>query len=527
MNEIKALTFSDSPLMLEILIAGVNVIDDVEKIESNRSRLDYPDVHRYRFGQVPITLFNDDGKYSPDNDENFFTKNSQLQDGTGTPVEIKAGYETHRKTIFKGRILRVVGDSTEGTVEITCGDTLHKMHRERITDFGEPKHFRLVASDEEALNGIYSISDWVLPPSDESVTVNKDVGDPLNEVPELQTRGHLNPNNFGITDRGIETEGGEVPAAVGYPQIIMKAPYRYRNVRELIDLLLTKVGITDSTISLPDADVGNHFSSNGRVGYPFIGTSVFGTSNPISWEGFTTDFLYESGKYYFLRSPKLNDLNTDAVLVEYTETTKSYRILHKATKQTGATTQFWRLAKNGDIFAIMGTHAKAEQAKPNDLIGVPKTTPGSYDATQDDNGSFIIFYNSANDSVTERVSQTATIKAQLGNYVILGQTYGDYRTLNALTSVIPQRPPEMLPDTRKTFMFYNNELYFVCVTATAVGVAKVGLTTPLALVDTIPLDKAGNRGGVDFDIIGTNLFLTGSIKRNSESSRIIKQTDLS
>ena len=124
--------------------------------------------------------------------------------------------------------------------EIEVTNKLHELYRSQITDFGVEKEFRLVEDEEErnTIHSQYPIPEWATPISDDSTSVNKDATTELNEVPELATRGHLDSNNYAITRRGIETEGGPVDSNEGYPQIEMKAPYRYRDVETLLDELL-------------------------------------------------------------------------------------------------------------------------------------------------------------------------------------------------------------------------------------------------------------------------------------------------
>lgn len=528
-DAVKELSYtSTNPLRLEILMADEDIFKDVVDLGSISAGLDYPRFNTYRTGEFTFTLSDKLGDYAVNNDNNFFVRNGHDISGLGVPVEVRAGYGDARVILFKGTTLDLTQNTANATIEIAATNVLELMHRTEINDFGLEKQFRLELSDEQDLNGIYPISDWVLPPSNESVNVYKRVSAPLTQVQELQTRGHLSPDNYAITSRGVETEGGAVAASTGYPQISMKAPYRYKDISFLLPLLLEKVGITDYDIELPDIDVGNHFSSNGRIGYDVIGTNIYGTGNPISWEGYTTDWLYDASvkKYYSLRNPTTGGRDTTATIIEYSEETNTETVIYKAPDLSKGSTEFWKIAKSGNVIAVMATDSERDVSGPEDLIGVPNPIEGSYDATEANNKSYIFFINLTDNSVSVRVSKTASLKAQIGHYFVMGQTLGDYRTLNIYTSALPQRPPMMLPDTRHSFRFYGNDVYYIFVDSMRVGVAKVGLTTPNVIVTSIPLDKAGNKGGIDFDIAGNKLFLVSTTKSDVKSATVISETDL-
>ena len=91
---------------------------------------------------------------------------------------------------------------------------------------------------------------------------------------------------------------------------------------------------------------------------------------------------------------------------------------------------------------------------------------------------------------SERVPKAGPLKAQLACYYILGELrYGETAVVDGL--------PSMLPDTRRGFFFYGNELYYAYCSETAVGefgVAKVGLTGNPSVVTTINSDGTNHAG---------------------------------
>ena len=113
-----------------------------------------------------------------------------------------------------------------------------------------------------------------------------------------------------------------------------------------------------------------------------------------------------------------------------------------------------------------------------------------------------------------RVPKAGPLKAQLACYYILGQLrYGETAVVDGL--------PSMLPDTRRGFLWFGNELYYAYCSETAVGefgVAKVGLTGNPSIVTTINSDGT-NHAGFNFTIAGSILWV-GMTRIEGNSSRI-------
>jgi len=529
MNELQAVSYSGNSLQYQVLMLNQDFANQVATMTPISRSLDYPRLNRYRVGECVITLNDPDGDFAPDNQNNIFIRNGESIDGYGVELEIKAGYLDILKTKLKGRIIRLTFDSVLATAEIVVGDSLHNLFSKDITDFGESKQFGLVANTEPSLNGVYDLPEYILPVSKESVEVKKSASESLTEVAELADRGFLNSDNYAITNDGIETEGGEVSnASVGYPQISLKAPFRYKDVEFIIENLLEQVGITESDIEIPDINIGDNFSSNGRIGYDVIGTQLFGTSNPITWIGYPTDWIYDDAenKYYILYNPKLGNIGNRAFIIEYDDTTKLSRVLYRPASIPTATIEYWKIAKSGNFLAILatdsGTQTKGYGALPD--IEVPRT--GSYDSTQSGNSSYIFFLDLRDNSINRRVRKNSGIKAQVGHYYMFGQTISDNRAPERLATVRPQQPPFIQPDTRHSLMFHSVYVYYVYTNPTHVGVARVGLTSPAESVIAMPLDGQGNQCGLDFFIANDELFVIGTYKGNSNSRLIAFKTPI-
>ena len=293
----KQYSYSGHPTVLIVKIHDQEVTGYLKAVSDILRSVDYPKLTEFRVGEASITLQDIHGDFSPNNPSNFFTQHGGQRTGRNSPIEIRAGFivgaTRHTTTIFKGTITKLTQDGGAATVKVVCNDNFGDIRKKTIADFGIARHFMLVENTEQSgANGSYPIMPAVMPASDGSVSLATRTGETLKPAQKLETEGALNPRNFIVDAAGVKTEGGLiVDRQVGYPQLRMKSPYRYRHLKDVINDILTHAGITDSEIEIPEQDVDAHFSSNGRINYDLIGN--IGSSNPVTWNGYVTDFLRE------------------------------------------------------------------------------------------------------------------------------------------------------------------------------------------------------------------------------------------
>ena len=513
--------YQGNSIYLQINLAGQDITDDIGGVQGLSKSLDYPRLTEYRVGEATITLNDPNGYYSPRNAANFFVANGEAQSGQGVACTIVTGFYTDSgivsETLFTGEITKVTQGAT-GTTTVVVSDDMHTLFTEDITDFGVDRQFRLVAEDGRDIHGNYPIQAFVGPASKGSVTVKKDVNTDLTEVVALAGSGTFDSDNYVVTDTAVKTEGGTIEgAATGYPQITMKSPFRHRFLKDLVAAVATHLGLTTQDIYVPDITLGDNFSSEGRFGHELIATQAVGSSVAAEWGRYVTDYLYEAGDYYFLFNSRRGDFTT-SVLVKYTESTYATSVVYESHvpmgNQNGA--EFWRLAKNGDTIAILATDSNVRSATgtfPDYRDFVP--TAVSYDARQANSETYIIFYDESTDMAAVRVPKAGPLKPQIACYYVFGETKFDTDpdTIQATEGL-----PAMLPDTRRGFQWYNNELYYAYCSATDTeefGVAKVGLTgNPTSLFE---IDSDGtNHAGINFTISGG--FIWVGVPRRADSS---------
>lgn len=481
---IKPLSYQGYPLSLTVKIHDQDVTDNIVSVDDIARSVDYPNLTEFRIGEASLTLRDVHGDFSPNNPSNFFTQNGGRRTGRHSPVEIEAGFIVngthHTETIFKGTLIRLVQDAKAATVKAICADGVGGLRSDAITDFGIARHFMLTENlSQSGENGFYPIMDAIMPASHGSEELATRTGESLQPVQKLATEGTLDPRNFIIDGEGVRTEGGPiVNRAVGYPQLKMKSPFRYRHIEDVITDILNHAGITDSEIAIPEQDVDAHFSSNGRVNYDLLGTIA--SSNPMTWRGYVTDFIFDAAesKWYFLYNRHRNNPNGLSQVIVYDEATRTYTKLH----QFAAAVEVWKFTKSGNSLYILASAG------------------GNYDANEASSENQIIQLDiSGTPTETVFVPHTNARRAQLAHYY------------HGVGSVF------MRPDSRMHIIYNGGELYYAFVDRanSNFGIAKATAQNTTEAVITINQDNYGNHAGITFDIKnnilkGATTFVSGS-----------------
>lgn len=470
----KQFSYQGHAVALTVKIHDQDVTDDLASVDDIGQGIDYPNLTEFRVGEASFTLRDIHGDFSPNNPSNFFTRNGGQRTGRNSPIEIEAGFivdgTRHTETVFQGTIIRLVQDATGATVKVVCTDNFGDIRQKAITDFGIQRHFMLTEELEQAAeNGFYRIMDAVLPAADGSVRLATRVGDEIAPADKLKTEGTLSPRNFIIDHEGVHTEGGFiVNRGIGYPQLKMKSPHRYRHILDVITDILNHAGITKSDIAIPERDVDAHFSSNGRINYDLIGN--IGSSNPVTWNGYVTDFLYDADnkKWYFLYNKHRANPNGFSQVITYDTRTRTSTKLHGFSSAT----EVWKFTKSGNSLYILAS------------------TGGNYDANESSCETQILQLDITGPTETVFVADTVSLKPQLGHlYAGVGSVF-------------------MKPDSRRQLIYHQNGLYYAFVDRanSTFGIAKATApdATPTAVI-SMNMDNYENHGGIGFDINGSTL----------------------
>ena len=490
----KEFSYSGYPIALQVKIHQQDVTDAIKSVDDIGKGVDYPKLTEFRIGEASFTITDVHGDFSPNNPSNFFTQHGGRRTGRNSPVEIKAGFivdgTPHTETVFKGTILRLVQDATGATVKVTCADGVGGLRSDALIDFGIQRHFMLTEDTQRAgENGYYPIMDAVMPASHGSVTLKTRVTDePIEPVQKLSTEGALDARNFIIDREGVSTEGSPiVDRGIGYPQIKMKSPYRYRHILDVITDILNHTGITNSRVEIPEQAVDPHFSSNGRVNYDLLGT--IGSSNPITWHGYVTDFLYDAAnrKWYSLYNKHRSNPNGFSQIIVYDVATRTETKLHGFSSAT----EVWKFTKSENNLFILAT------------------TGGNYDANESSSENQIIHLDISGSTPTQAVfvAHSVSLQPQLSHY---------YAGVGAV---------HHKPDSRRQLIYRENDgLYYVYVdrSNSRFGVAKVTTAgdTPTSVV-SLNEDNYENHGGLAFDIDASGILKGGMTFLSNGTSQIL------
>ena len=477
----KQYSYSGNAVALTLKIHDIDVGEYHPTLDDIIKSIDYPNLTEFRVGETTFTLRDVHGDFSPNRTVNFWTQNGGRHTGYLSPVKIEAGFivngQRHTQTVFQGNIIKISSDAKTATVKVVCTDNFGDMRTKGIADFGVPRHFRLLEDTENVgENGFYPIMPAIMPASQGSPTLKTRITDtPIAPVQKLKTEGTLDPENYIIDEAGVRTEGGVIEnPQTGYPQLRMKSPYRARHITDVIADILKHAGITNSEISIPEQDVAKHFSSNGRVNYDLIGTTALGSSNPVTWNGYVVDFLYDSGagKWYFLYNGGRGNPNGISQIIVYDVATRTYRRLHSFTPSG---IEVWKFTKQGNVFYVIAT------------------TGGNYDSDVASSKNKIVKLDISGNTPTQTdfVGETQALQPQLAhNYIGVGSVF-------------------MKPDSRRRLIYRENDgLYYAFVDRanSNFGIAKATAQNTTAAVITINQDSYGNHAGIAFNIASSTLY---------------------
>lgn len=531
--DLKSLAYQGHPVSFSVSLAGIDISSYVSGVIDISKSLDYPRLTEYRIGESTISLNDSEGFFSPRNVSNFFVERGHLQSGADVACEIEAGFIVdgvkHTELIFTGKVVKVSQNAQRSETILLISDAFNTLFRDEVLDVGISRHFHLDVGESDDIHGFYPIADFLGAASKGSTEVFSGLNMPLTEVESLSSVGKFDSSRYRLTEGGIKTEGGSVSASKGYPQIRMKSPYRHRLISDVIIDILRSLDISDAEVAIPRVLLELDFYSQGRLGYEFISTSGFiGSSAEGKWTGYVTDFLWEVDRYYVLLNASRDSTNR-STLFWFNPLDYTYEILYRSAEPTLTFrgTEFWKLAKLGNTVAILCSDSDtvaADNLFP-DYRGL-NPSPGSYDAREPNNQVYIVYYNVVSETSFVAVAKDDQYRAQLAHYYVLGGTYYDTlpATINASRDIVTEVLPDMLPDTRRSMLWYENELYYAYVDGNSLnkfGVAKCNLAGDMTESVVALTTDGTNHAGLSFFIDGNTLYVGYTRRRGGGSSILL------
>lgn len=498
-------------MIVSISLASVDVTEYCLNVSTISRGTGYPFAAATQPSTAQVTLSDADGKFAPENVNNFWAQQGENQNAIRTQVEIHAD----NKLLFRGEVLELTQNISQATVIVKCTDLSRKLRTEKITDFGLEKAWRLVGANNEAV-GVYPLLAGTPPLSDDSVTVERADDDELNIVSKVKTSGVLDPTNVEVSDEAIISEGQwiDVDNAGIYPSIAAKTPYRYKHVTTILNDILDNFeypGGTARSIEINSKLVELYGAALGRVGYDAVLGNI-GSGVYLNWEGVVTDILYDSDNFYCAYSVNANATKFSRIL-KYDVSEDAWSVVRTL---PSARREIWGLAKIDNNLIILITDGDYDSARSDlekdtrsDILGANETKLIYMNITEDTPTINILV-----DSDSEFPPQIATL-LQTGSGVEYLAEFHTYQPL---------------PDTRRRLRVNGSTLYYPYAVTDSDDNIKAGVATVRIGEEpesALEFESDGyNHTGFAFDLDGDDIVLGTTFIDDCNQSRlkIVKQT---
>ena len=479
-------------LQWKVTLAGVDVSEDVEFIETIQNRLDIPRLTEYAVSDFTMTLMPNRYDYSPDKASNFFTDNGLPATGHRAPIEVEGGIRGETlTTLFKGSVVELQHVLGEQYYRLVATDASAELRNDTITDFGLRKNNTLRAVPEPtSIRGEFNFAEPVAPVSRESTSGTLG-GAPLVLAQNLAEEGNLSELNYQLARNadGIETEvAPEDDSAV--LNVTYRAPLRGVGIQRAVREILTHYGITSPQAVLPLMRTTNpHWSHIARPGYEV--ESASGTNNvPFGWNGYVTDMVVRpsNGDIYCLYSHHGQEILPQ--LLYYSAHSDNWHSLYQAS----AHAEWWQLATTDfNDFFIMQTTGRYER-------GIPRF--GTYnpaEANQASPARTSILKLTVSNRATSVFAGSGNLRPQMSMHYWYGFIGGSGRLRNNLSRV------GFLPDTRTGFAIAENALWYRYASSTRFGLARIRTSNGQGeAVITNSVDEFDNEASFDFTLDTSN-----------------------
>ena len=423
--------FENLPIAVKLLLGGQDVTDAVQDYGEVSFLSDDEIVGRYNPGEFRFTLLSPDEAFNPESASNFFASNSLDPSGIGVSVELQSNYGDNASTpIWSGKIVSIVfyaadQEGNEALSAFTAADLSENMD-EPVVSFGTPKRFRVAPKAETQGNGIYPILKAVTPVSDQASILHLSLSEQGDLKERLRTEGDLDAKNFIVSDNGVETEGGQLTGlTTAFPQLESKFPYRYEPIGHLISEIATKFDIPQHEMVLFLADLGAHFSSQGRIGYNSIGNSGAEYDRTLSWEAFPTDRYVIGNNEYTLQTINSDDQYNKSRVLRYSHSSLEESIVYSFP----AGKQSWQFAMVDDNSAYFLVRNTTDTALSFDTL-----------VARNNSSCRIEFVNWNTNSVSTIANSGSTYRPQCATHYSVARGVNGYATY----------------ENRQGFQIYNN-----------------------------------------------------------------------
>ena len=484
--DIKNGSYQNNQLVFQVSIGGINVTSDLTEqgIDNIQYSIDVIDVSDFEVSECTLTLDDPTGYYKLEED-GFFEQNNF--DPQTVEVIIRGGYEidgsTTTRRLFTGTIIEITQNVDDGVTTYVCSDDTQNIRQNELIDFGIKKENILLDEKVESIGGTYTIPPILTPISTLSLS-GFSGAEPLNVLKNqnLGVTGVLNPLNVLSTETEMFTEGELLPID---PYVGFKAPYRYLNLRDIINNVLEHYNLLSSDIELiENLRTEYHYSTLGKIGYNISPTDAY---------DYPKDFILDeaNNKLYILVGS--HDIRVNDRLLEYdivNDITKEIKIFN-------ADLEVWQLVSaDFDTFYILAT------ASRDSKFNIPS---GTYDSAEgsDPFPSLV--------RILEYVHSEQKLEVFIDGQNNFRPTLATWYNFGAPQINLPEFRQQLLPDTRSRMFIRDDKLYYRFANPTTFGIARVDLSGLLrghtSFYFNKPTDNDYNDKGFTFLIKDSNIFV--------------------
>ena len=488
-------------------IRGIDVTDDVPTFPEISKTTDAIALNEYRNDTATIILNDDNGKYNPDIDDNFWQTNTLNFGGFREPIKVFVENLINgvwvSSLLFSGVIYEEAESISAIEARLRCREVAYLLRQENVSDFGTNEKWDALRqqSDEASFEGVYQPENALTPMQVGTGKAWRDRTELDISRIALQSEGQAQANTAYMTDSDLRTAGGYLSEN---PILRFKTRHLSEDVRFLWNQLSINKGIYNTLVDLPDVVLTDPFILNrGSVSF-----SVENTRNTR----LVTDWVYDSTNQRVLMLLSNPEAHIADMLVSYRVESDSFRTLYTFDKDVKA----WRIERrNATNYYVLTSSAITQDRSAQTLPRTDDKTAYAYDSRAEGSLIRIHHYNASTGVLTEHVREDDTHNPQLGIHYHAGFENTIY--IDEFEGIVSAQNANL--------KWYDNNLYYRYAKDGEFGVARAntsGTTTALITQSDLNYNNWLNFA-FDIDVSNGDTFMVHASGMSSESSLVIRK----
>ena len=465
-----------------VLIAGIDVTEDLLEVSSVHHSLDVINPNEFVSDDASFILSSDRGKYDGRVSGNFWEQSGLNPNGYLSEVEVWVdildGGSVQSKLLFSGVIIEVQSSINGVSAVVNCVDRTYAIKQMPVGAVGLAKYSALHRV-RETYEGVYAPDASLLPilQSSASVVSGSDAVpvETYPNTPEAVTGGLA----CFVKGDTVLTRGGFLPDD---PVLKFKTPYQKRDIAVLMREVSEASGFFNTKVAINRATPAaeKHIYSRGNVAFNVEQTKP--TRTVVDWVHARASDIF----YLLLSHPSAH---VQDLLVSYSPVSDSYETL----KTFDFGIQVSQLVTTDyDTFYVIATTASGfDRVESPEPANHDASVFDNFDSSRETSATRILRYVVSPDRVTDFVAAGGAYPVQVGLHYMGG--FENARHIRLREGVFSEG--------RGTFRIHSGMLYYRFATWNTFGVARVpvGGGSPVAIVSA-DRDDYFNTLNFGFDI---------------------------